>query len=78
MSTGLKTLGNDGIDAVRFEPARLSNGSRRREYLRAPGSHSRQQFSRWQTKMKTYYSRLEFGEHIGGFGTEGCTPRPDG
>src|SRR5262245_57863270 len=60
MPAGLETLRDDGVDAMRFEPSRLFNGCRRREYLSPTGSHSRQQIGCRQSKMKAYDGGLKF------------------
>jgi len=76
MAARLKALRNDSINSMRCQPTRLFDGGGRREDLRAPGFHSRQQFGRGQTKMKAHHRRLEFAQHVRGFGIEGARPGP--
>src|SRR6266542_2753363 len=74
MTARLEPLGNDRIDAATLEPARFVDGGRRREDLRAPASHPREQIVGRQAEMEAHDRRLELREHVGRFGTERRTP----
>src|SRR5664280_3213649 len=76
MPARLETLRDDGIGAVSLEPPRLADGRRRREDLRAPGTHSPQQPCGRQPEVKADDGGPELLEDVGRFGAEGRAPRP--
>src|ERR1700689_1080959 len=78
MSSGFKSLRDDGIGPARLEPTRFVHRSSRREYPRAPFSHSLQQVGRRQAEMKAHHGGFELGQHIRGFGVERRTPSTRG
>ena len=57
MAAGLHALRDDRVDAVRLQPARLLDRRRRRQDLRAPAAHARQQLGRRQPEVEAHHRR---------------------
>src|SRR5687767_9988484 len=62
VSAGFQALGNDRIDALRFQPACLFDGGGRGDDLGADGPHACEQLWGRQAEMKADYSRPKLGE----------------